>query len=91
MVLSPDKCPLMLFGVKNELQANFVSNNVIIENSEEEKVLGITIDSKLDFSTHLTNITKKTNIKLNALTGVQKYMTPEKKGPFNFLFYNLSI
>ena len=49
------------------------------KDSEEEKVLGITFDSKLDFSTHLTSITKKTNTKVNALTRVQKYMTPGNK------------
>ena len=67
---------LMLYGVNDELQTDLVSENVTTENSKEEKVLGITIDSKLDFM-HLTSITKKANIKLNVLTRVQKYMTPE--------------
>ena len=69
---------LMLYGVNDELQTDLVSENVTTENSKEEKVLGITIDSKLDFM-HLTSITKKANIKLNVLTRVQKYMTPEQK------------
>ena len=43
MVLNPDKCSSMVFGVNDELQTDLVSNNVIIKNSEEEKVLGITI------------------------------------------------
>ena len=43
MVLNPDKCSFMVFGVNDELQTDLVSNNVIIKNSEEEKVLGITI------------------------------------------------
>ena len=38
-----------------------------------EKVLEITFDSKLDFSTHLTSITKKANIKLNVVTILHKY------------------
>ena len=42
-----------------------------IENSKEEKVLGITFDNKLEFTTHLTSITKKANTKLNALNRVQ--------------------
>ena len=58
MVLNPDKCFFMLFGVKNERQTYIVFNNL---NSEEEKAMRVTIDSKLDFSIHLTSITKKVN------------------------------
>ena len=79
MVLSPGKCSFMLFALKDELQTDLVSNNVTIKNSKEEKFLA---DNKLDFSSHLTSITKKANIKLNNLTGVQKYMILEQK---NFL------
>ena len=78
MVLDPDICSFMLFCVKDELQTDLVSNNVTIRNSKEKKVLGITFDS-LDFSTHLTSITKKANIRLNILTKVQKYATSERK------------
>ena len=48
------------------------------KNSKKEKVLGVTIDKKLNFETHLSNITKNANIKFNALTRVQKYMTKDK-------------
>ena len=67
----------MLLGVKDELQADLVSN-VSIKKSKEEKVQGITFDNKLDLSTYLTSITKKANKKLNAFTRVQKPMTPEQ-------------
>ena len=72
MVLNPDKCCFMLCGVKD-----LVFSKVTIEISREEKVLGITFDNTFDFSSHLTGITKKANIKLNNLTRVQKYTTPE--------------
>ena len=75
MVLSPDKCSFMLLGVDDKLQANLACG----------KVLGITFDNKLNFATHLSNITKNANIKFNALTRVQKYMTADKKNP-NILF-----
>ena len=52
----------MLFGMKDELQTDFVCNNVTIKNRKEENALGITFDNKLDFSTQLTSITKKANI-----------------------------
>ena len=77
MVLNPDKCSFMLFGIKDELQTDFVSNNVTTKNSKEEKFLGITFDNKLEFSSHFTSITKKENMKLKILTRIQKSMTPE--------------
>ena len=52
----------MLFGVKDELQTDLVSNNVTIKNSKEGKVMGITFDIKLDFSSHLTSNTKKEDV-----------------------------
>ena len=69
MVLNLGKCTFMLFGVKNELQTDFVPKNVTMKNSKEEK-----FDNKLDFSWHLTRITKKANTKLKNLTRVQKYI-----------------
>ena len=72
MVLSADKCSFMLFGVKDELQTDLVSNSVTIKDSKEENELGITFDSNLDFSTHLISIAKKANIKFNALTRVKR-------------------
>ena len=59
MVLSADNCSFMLFGVKDELQTDLVSNSVTIKDSKEENELGITFDSNLDFSTHLISIAKK--------------------------------
>ena len=58
-----------------------------LKKSKQEKVLGVTIDNKLNFATHLLNITKNANIKFNALTRVQIYMTTDKKKTFIFFFY----
>ena len=77
MVVNPDKCSFMLLGVDDELQANLVRGNETRKNSKQEKVLGVTINNKLNFETHLSNITKNTNIKFNALRRVQKYMTAD--------------
>ena len=79
MVLNSDEHSFMLFGVKDELQTDFVSNNIITKKHRRRKSLGIKTDNKLNFSTHLTEIIKKANIKLNAFTGVQKDMTLEQK------------
>ena len=78
MVLNPDKSSFMLLGVADELQTNLVCRNKTIKNSKQEKILEVTTDSKLNFATHLINITKIVNIKLNALTGVQTYLTTDQ-------------
>ena len=70
MFLNPDRCSFMLLGVDDELQTNLVCGNETLKNSKQEKVLGVTIDNKLNFATHLSNITKNANIKFNALTRV---------------------
>ena len=80
----------MLLGVDDELQTNLVCCNETLKNSKKEKVLWVTIDSKLNFETHLSNITKNANIKFNALTRVQKYMTTDKKSAYCLLLLNLS-
>ena len=36
MVFNPDKCSFMLFGVRDELQTDLVSNNGTIKNSTDE-------------------------------------------------------
>ena len=60
----------MLLDGDDELQTNLVCENETLKNSKQEQVLGVTIDSKLNFATHLLNITKSANIKLNAPTRV---------------------
>ena len=69
---------LYAFSVNDERQTNLVCGNETLKNSNQ-KVLGVTIDNKLNFATHLLNITKNANIKFNALTRAQKYMTTDKK------------
>ena len=64
--------------------------NETLKNSTQEKVLGVTIDNKLNFATHLSNITKNANIKFNALTRVQKYMITDQKNVYSLLLLNLS-
>ena len=57
-------------------QPNFSYDNIKIKNVSEEKILGITIDNKLTFKSHLKNICKKANQKLNALARITKFTSP---------------
>ena len=49
MVHDSDKYFFILFGVKDELPTDLVSDNITIKNSKDEKVLGITFQNKFDF------------------------------------------
>ena len=46
-------------SVGDEFQTNLVRGNETLKISKQEKVLVVTIDSKLNFVTHSVNITKK--------------------------------
>ena len=50
-----------------------------IESSNCEKLLGVTIDSKLSFDDHITNLCRKTSQKLHALSRVASRMSFDKK------------
>ena len=76
MVLNPTKCSFMFLGVDNELQTNLVCGNETLKNSKQEKVLGVTIDNKLNFATHLSNITKNANIKFSSFIKSQFIYCP---------------
>ena len=62
----------MLLIVDDSLQTNLACGDEILKNTNQEKVLDVTLDNKLKFATHLLNITKNANKKFNALTRVQK-------------------
>ena len=62
----------------------------LFKNSKQESVLGIPIDSKLNFAKHLLNITKNADIKFNVQTRVQKYMMTDQKNVHSLLLLNLN-
>ena len=68
MVLNPDKCSFMLLGVDDSLQINLVCDDEILKHTKQEKVLGVAFDNKLNFATHLLNITKNAKKKFSAIT-----------------------
>ena len=50
-----------------------------IESSNSEKLLGVTIDSKLPFDGHITHLCHKTSQKLHALSRVASHMSIDRK------------
>ena len=67
----------MIFGSKNdEITLNIGASQ--ISESESEKLLVVTLDSKLDFHTHVTKLCMKASQKLYALARRSNYMDTEK-------------
>ena len=58
---------------------NLVCGDEIFKNTKQEKVLGLTLNNKLNFATHLLSIAKNANKNFNALTRVQKCTTTDQE------------
>ena len=66
-----------------------VSLTQIIKNSKFEKLLGIKLDSKLNFSSHIHDICQDTEQKLNAISRATHYMDFAKRHLLvNAFFYS---
>ena len=76
MKANSDKSHLLLSPEEN-LNANI--NGDIIPNSKSEKLLGVTIDCKLNFDEHVSRLCDKASQKLNALARIASFMKTEQK------------
>ena len=75
--LNDDKCHLMIFGGKST-EATVTIGNSKINESDYEKLLGVTFDKKLSFKKHVEDLYKKANQKLHALARLSTYIDPIK-------------
>ena len=73
MKMNEDKSHLLVFGNKDDKVTVNISGSLIKE-SDEEKLLGVTLDKTLNFKNHVTNLCKKASQKLHALARVSRYM-----------------
>ena len=58
---------------------SLIVENKEINNSRHERLLGVKIDSKLSFNTHLDDICKKASLELNALSRITPHLDFKKK------------
>ena len=78
MVLNSGKYQFMCLG-QNTVNETFVYDNIEMKNSKEEKILGVIIDNKLRFKSHVKNLCKKASQKIWALSRLINYLNDSKK------------
>ena len=76
LLLNPDKCKLLIS--KHDKDISLIVDNEVIGCSKSVKLLGVTIDNRLDFSEHVSKLCKKVSTKLHALARVSNYMNQAK-------------
>ena len=70
-----DKCHLLIVNCQDNI---ITVGNEKITGSSSVKLLGITIDNKLNFNEHIANICKKATQKLHALARIAQYLDSHK-------------
>ena len=75
MKSNDDKCHLI---VPNVSKASVHLGNECIEAENSVSLLGVLIDNKLDFSSHVNLLLKRGNQKLHALARISKYVSQKK-------------
>ena len=76
MKVNADKCHLLV-TTNSAVSANI--EEFVINNSNEEKLLGIKIDTKLSLENHVSSLCKKASQKLHALARIVNYMDLSKR------------
>ena len=85
---NPNKCHLLTSATAS-IAIEIKENKIL--NSEREKLLGVTIDNKLNFNNHLQKILQKANQKVHVLARITPYMariTPYMSIPKRMLLMN---
>ena len=78
MTLNLEKCHFMVIGSKDPPHQILLSNSEVTS-SNEEKLLGILLDSKLNFENYLSSLCRKSGQKLNALGRLRNYLISNQR------------
>ena len=79
MILNPGKCHFMSIGKDTHDEDVFYYDNLTLKNSNEEVILGLTIDRKLTFHQHIKRICRKAGQNLSALLRPSPYLDTNKR------------
>ena len=70
MVANPEKFQLMFLGLKDDINLCIDKHGTVVQMTDSLKLLGVTIDSMLDFNEHVQAICKKTSNKVRAFSRI---------------------
>ena len=76
MTFNPGKCLYMVIGSKDLSHEIMLNNNKI---SNEDKLLGIFLDSKLNFESYIGSLCRKAGQKISALARLKNYLTSDQR------------
>ena len=71
MKANPDKCHLLC---NSNSEVSLTIDTQKIKNNKFETLLGIKLDSKLSFNSHVYDICQKAGQKLNVISRIKSYM-----------------
>ena len=74
--MNADKCHLLVCNYDKDV--SLILENEVIDCSKSVKLLGITIDRKLNFNDHVSKLCKKVSTKLHALARISNIMSQDK-------------
>ena len=77
-VVNPDKFQVIFLGTQNRTNLCVSINGNEIKSTNQVKLLGITIDDKLNFLPHIRETCKKVNRNSRALIRLRRYLSIEK-------------
>ena len=75
MKANHNKCHLLMSILR---PISIKVKDYIIKNNDNEKLLGVTVDTNLNFNCHLENILKTASEKVHALARITSYMSIPK-------------
>ena len=78
MVLNHCKCYYIMIG-NNDHVHKIILNNNKFASSNEEKILDILSDNKLNFYSHITSLCQKAGENINGLARINHYLAPDQK------------
>ena len=79
MILNPGKCHFMSIGKDTHDEDVFYYDNLTLKNSNEEEILGVTIDRRLTFHQHIKKMCRKVGQILSALLRLFPYLDNNKR------------
>ena len=79
MILNPGKCHFISIGKDTHDEDVFYYDSLILKSSNEEVILGVTIDRKLTFRQHIKKMCRKAGQKLSALLRLSPYVNTNKR------------